>query len=674
VARYQDVVLSADRGELNKNTGEMVLEGAVSLQRANQLWRGDRLRYNFLTRQMATDAFRTGGPPLFASGQGLTADPTNNLYTARGAMVTTDDVAQPGLRVQAKSLTIAPGKYLEARRAVVYAGRIPIFYLPYVRYNLDRESNYLSLTPGYRSSFGPYLLGAYHWKANQDVSGDVRLDYRFKRGLAGGPDVLYDVGRWGQGDVRFYYLYDTEPAATSATNNTSVPHNRERLYFTHELTLRTNLDARLVLRQQSDAYITRDFLEPEYRQNPQPSSFLDLSQRWPNFSLSLFAQPQINDFQETIERLPDVRLTALRQQVGASPLFYESESSLGYYRHSFAEETPTNDYGAFRADTLHQVTLPLALFGWLNLTPRAGGRFTHYGETGGDGSVLTEQDRWVFNTGAELSFKVSRLWPTTRNRLFEIDGLRHVVQPSFNYAYVPEPSVRPPQLPQFDTELPSLRLLPIEFPDYNAIDAVDTWNVLRLGLRQRLQTKRQGELDSVVNWALYTDWRLQRQPGQSTFSDLFSDLDLKPRSWLTLTSQIRYDVGDNRLSQAHHVLTLTPNPTWSWGVGHYYVRDDPALGYPEGDNLLTSAFYYRLNENWGVRFSHHYSLRDHVMEEQYYTLYRDFRSWTGALTFRVRDNRDEGTDYGVAFTFSIKAFPRFRLGDDINKPSLLLGG
>jgi len=56
------------------------------------------------------------------------------------------------------------------------------------------------------------------------------------------------------------------------------------------------------------------------------------------------------------------------------------------------------------------------------------------------------------------------------------------------------------------------------------------------------------------------------------------------------------------------------------------------------------------------------------------TLYRDFRSWTGALTLRIRDNPTGPTDYTVAFTFSLKAYPRFKLNDDVNRPTLLLGG
>ena len=63
------------------------------------------------------------------------------------------------------------------------------------------------------------------------------------------------------------------------------------------------------------------------------------------------------------------------------------------------------------------------------------------------------------------------------------------------------------QLPQFDRDLHSLRLRPIDFPDYNSIDTIDSRNVLRLGVRNRLQTKRLGEVDDVLNWELFTDWR-----------------------------------------------------------------------------------------------------------------------------------------------------------------------
>ena len=291
----------------------------------------------------------------------------------------------------------------------------------------------------------------------------------------------------------------------------------------------------------------------------------------------------------------------------------------------------------------------------------------------GAGTTTAEQQRWVFNTGAEVSFKASRLWNGARSKLFEVDGLRHIIQPSFNYVYVPTPNQPPPELPQFDSQLQSMRLLPIDFPDYNSIDSVDSQNVLRLGLRNKLQTRRVEGVDNLVNWSVYTDWRLKPRPDQETFADIYSDLDLKPLSWITLTSETRYDVKNTRWREANHVLTLTPNDTWSVSLGHRFLRDDPALGLNSGNNLIYSSLYCRLNENWGVRLLHRYEARDGTLEEQQYSLYRDFRSWTGAITFRIRENRIGPTDYGVGVTFSLKAIPRFKLGDDQTKPSLLLG-
>src|SRR5439155_21177408 len=143
-------------------------------------------------------------------------------------------------------------------------------------------------------------------------------------------------------------------------------------------------------------------------------------------------------------------------QLVVSPFYYESGDSGGCFRHSFANNW-TNHFSACRADTFHQLLLPQTLFGWLNVTPRAGGRFTDDGETVGVGQTNREQQRWVFNTGAEVSLKASRIWEGATNRLFDVDGLRHIVEPSVNYVYVPAPNKAPPLLPQFDSQLPTLR-------------------------------------------------------------------------------------------------------------------------------------------------------------------------------------------------------------------------
>jgi lipopolysaccharide assembly outer membrane protein LptD (OstA) len=700
---YGGAVLTADSMSLNEATGEVVADGSVRIQREEQLWVGDHVIYNYTNHQIEAEQFRSGKPPVFIAGEGLHAEHTNEgplivtnlLLRATNAYITTDDIAEPVVKIRAKSITIIPGQKVIARHATLCIGDVPIFYFPYYERNLGPRANTFNFVPGFRSSYGAYLLSSYHWFLNEELDAILHADYRVRRGVGLGPDLNYHLGSWGEGFLRYYYLHDLDPHA-SLTND--VPRDRQRIYFTYLANPVTNLSVRSQIRYQTDLGVLHDFLEGEYVQNPQPSSYLEVDKLWQNFSLDLYAQPRLNTFLETVERLPDLRLTGYRQQLWESPLFYESETSAGYYRRRFADtnnlfseigpystsigiNSSTNNYAAARADTYHQIVMPETFFGWLNFTPRVGGRFTYYSSASGPGAMTEETSRGVFNTGAELSFKASRVWPEVQSKFLEMDGLRHIIEPSFNYVYVPNPNrAGTNEIPQFDSELPSLRLLPIEFPDYNSIDSIDSQNVVRLGLRNKFQTKRGGAVVNLANWDLYTDWRLQPRPDQNRFADVFSDLTLRPRSWLTFESLTRYDVSSGALRLAFHTLTFQPNDVWSWGLSHFYLRDQinttnsyspTALG--EGNSVFTSNFFYRLNENWGLRAAHRFDVRDGRMQEQSYSVYRDFRSWTAALTFRLRDNPTGPEDFGVAFTFSIKAFPKFSLGTDAVRPYYLLG-
>lgn len=668
---YGDVRLTANRLTLNQQTGQVIAEGAVVLEQKESVWQGERIEYNFFTKQIAAEEFRAGHAPFYTGGAELLGDQTNQVYSAVHGWVTTDDLAGPGYKIRARTLVIVPGYMIEATGATVYIGDAPVMYWPVYRKHLYRHPNNLVVTPGYRSLYGAYLLNTYNFVLTDKATGSVSLDYRTRRGVAGGPGLKYDLGRWGEGNAGHYFAHDERPGFGAFGQ--PLQEERQRASAWHRVGINSNFTATAVVRWQSDEFVARDFFEAEYQRNIQPATYLEMARLWRDWSLNVLAQPQVNDFFQTVERLPEVKLSGLRQQIGATPLYYESESTAGHLRQQFASNAGA-EFAAWRADTWHQVLYPNTFFGWLNFTPRAGGRFTYYSETEGAGVALNEEKRAVFNTGAELAFKASRLWADKRSKFWDVDGLRHIVQPTVNYVYVPRPNVRPPRLPQFDPILPTLRLLPIEFPEFNAIDAIDAENTFRFGLRNRLQTKRDGQLDDLLDWALYTDWHVNRRAGQGTFADVFSDLDFRPRRWITFTSENRYDADNGHWLQAYHTLTLEPNNVWSASLGHRYLRDDFARGLGAGNNLILSTIYCRLNENWGLRASHLFEARDGTLEEQYYTVYRDLRSWTSALTFRIRDNRAGPTDFTVAVTFSLKAYPRFGVGEDKVSPSLLLGG
>ncbi len=689
----ESVFVIADKGQLDQSTGEIFAEGNVTLQSEDRVFTSDRLYYNFQTRSMQTDNFRAGQAPFFVEGINIKGDANKNEYSAQEVLLTSDDRSDPLLKLRTRSLNISPGKYLEAKGATFYAGNVPIFYFPYYKRRLDQPPNHWSITPGYRSRYGMFFEGTYNWNLSDQFKGKANLDYRSLRGLAGGLDVDYDLGLLGEGDVSVYIMDDRDPQSGAGSRSGSIEFtdrtDRHRLSLYHSVNIETNFTAKLLLQDQSDRFMNRDFFESEFRQDPQPESHIEIAKHWENFSVSLLAQPQVDDFYQTVERLPELRVTGLRQRLGETPLFYESETSVGYFEFSPAsDDSELTSYQALRGDTHHQLLLPSNYFNWLNVIPHAGFRFTHYGSRSSDESdfgQMNDIDRSVFNTGIEVSFKASSTFPDAKLSLLDVDGLRHVVQPMANYIFVPDPNKRPWELPQFDRELHTLRLRPIDFPDYNSIDTIDSRNVIRIGVRNRLQTKRFGLVDDVLNWELFTDWRLDTGMYEERFNDVYSDLEVKPRSWLLLGSELRYDPNKRLLNESNNTISLLPNNKWSLTLGHRYLRDltqdelkgfypyDPffedSLGenWRWGNNLLYSRLYYRFNEDWGFRMIHQFEASDGTMEEQSYSVYRDFSSITSALRFRLRDHRGGKNDFSVSLLFSLKAIPRINLGDDSNR-------
>jgi lipopolysaccharide assembly outer membrane protein LptD (OstA) len=692
----ETAVVTSDNAAENDLTGDVVAEGDVTILDHGHIWRGTNFVYNFKTGDVRANTFKSLQEPFSLSGAHLTGG-SNKVYTATRANITTDDYPRPGYRIRARRITIVPGQYFEAHQATLYWGRVPVFYFPYYKRTLGQHPNNWEYDPGYRSSFGPYLLSAYNWYGNGVLDGTLHFDVREERGVATGPDLNFHMGNWGEAAFRYYYANDQKPSA-DGFNAPDLGENRQRASFYYEVHPASNLTAKVVAGYQSDPLVLRDFFESEYLTNVEPASFAEASQLWPNYTLNAMVQPRLVDFFETVERLPDVKLSGLRQEVGETPVYYESESSVGWFKRAFSStnslyfltndipypgfrttNAPPHDYSAGRIDTFHQFTLPETFFGWLNVTPNVGGRLTYYSDVDGPQIHTNQQLRAVFNTGVDVSFKASQVYRDAESSFLDVHELRHIIEPEIDYAYVPAPTRSPGQVPQFDYQSPSLRLLPIEFPDYNDIDSIGGMNVVRLMLRNKLQTKRDNGVQDLVNWALYTDWNLH--PGTNhPFGDFYSDLDFRPRSWLTFVSSTRYDMVSNRWREAIESMVVQPSTAWSLALRYrYLINNDPEFQTYAGENLpghnlITASLYYRMNENWGAHIVEQYEAQYGGLQQQVYSIYRDLRSWTVALLFRITEGPAQPSDFTVALTFSLKAFPRFGLGSDSDRSGSLFSG
>ena len=190
--------------------------------------------------------------------------------------------------MRAKYIKIIPGDKVEAHGATLYVAGVPVFYFPYYSRKLGPRANNFNFVPGYRTSFGPFLLSSYNFFLNDQLDGAAHVDYRERRGVGRGAGFELSSRPLGRRDAaKYYYTHDQDPGADAGR-----PEHRRRtgsgLISPTWPTPATNLEVQAVVRYQSDTNIVREFFEGEYRQNPQPNTFFEVNRFWQNFSLDTY--------------------------------------------------------------------------------------------------------------------------------------------------------------------------------------------------------------------------------------------------------------------------------------------------------------------------------------------------------------------------------------------------
>ncbi len=108
------------------------------------------------------------------------------------------------------------------------------------------------------------------------------------------------------------------------------------------------------------------------------------------------------------------------------------------------------------------------------------------------------------------------------------------------------------------------------------------------------------------------------------------------------------------------IASIQPMANLQLNLGHRYLNNNPFF---DNSSLFVVGGYYRLNDNWGVGIEEQYEAATDTLEQQRYAIYRDLTSWVASFGGVIRDNAGV-KEYGVLFTVTLKAFPKF--GFDLN--------
>jgi LPS-assembly protein len=708
----------ADYGEYHIDTHEAILVGHVRIYRDNRLILADRARYNLETGALTSEKFDGTQLPYFFSGQQAVTEAKNQPLTLTDAFATTHDSSDPDFRIRARTVIVYPNDRVVYKGVKLYVGQTPIMYLPYFVTSLEqREEDGLDISPGQSSTSGVFLLTKYGIPVSQALTIQTVLDYRSLRGLAGGLNFYYrpnaplrnrdkqlnsyapsedeedrptgplaitpkkdplGLRSTEGGRLLTYFLEDQDPNL----NKTSIPRvpispGRYRIegqdvhYFTDDLYFKV-YGTKL-----SDQYVLQDFFRREFAVDPQPDNAASFTWRKDNYTLTIIGRYQLNNFYDSTERLPEVVLDLKRQELGDSGIYYEGETGTAYLKRYFATDSVFRpSYAFFRFDSFHQFTYPQTFFNWLNIVPRVGFRVTYYSETAPNQTVANELGastynagqlpapipqftptgalwRPLVNAGFESSFKLTRIY-NFQSRLLGLDRLQHVIEPYVNFAFVQDLNNQTRVPLPADRLQPTTALNPIDFPQFTAIDSIQSATVARMGVRQRFQTKRDA---LTFNW-LELDSFFQRDfrnPYTFTkYSNFFQSVRFRPVPWMALSCYAQFPIDKFGFTEVNTAVRFMPTSNLEFEIGQRYLNKNP---YFPDSSLTTYRVFYRLGENWAVGAGGRYEFNDRTFESQSYTIYRDLTSFVGSVSAIVNNNRGV-KESGFLVTFTLKDLPR----------------
>ena len=712
VVRYGIVTIYCDYAEYNPDTHDIILRGNVRFFQDRYAFVADRAIYNVQTRQLKMSDF--GGPkqPFQVVGDTVLSFKENE-YTILNGLITTSDSSKPDYYLRARTIRIYSGDRIILSNATVFVGRVPILWFPYLYQSLNDQFSY-NLSPGYDSTWGAYLLTTFTFPIATNVSGTLRVDLRSSRGPALGLDVHYHLGeeRESFGRLQVYGIEDQEPNLNeTALDRVPIDEGRYRLLYQSRTKLTDDTSAVVDFNKLSDQYLLQDFYPNIFAYNPQPDTYSELVKQGEAYTLTALVRPQVNTFQETAERLPDLGWEVARTPLFNGPIFYESTNSAALLHRAFAGQTGNQsvnlssgalnpDYQAFRFDSFHQLSFPKTYFGWLSIDPNVGFRGTYYSTTGTfteanstndlPEGILNERGarfRFLMNAGVEGSFKLSKAYEGVQAHWLGLDGVRHIIQPYADFSWESQPNVPPSDILPFDQYIQSTRLQAIDLPQFNSIDSLERWSILRLGIRNRLQTRRDS---STVNWLdidTYFDVNFDNplgqmippsstsvsrttplQPPNETFSNVFERVRFQPVPWLYFSVDSQVPLLDKGFWEVNTFADWTATPNLEVRVGHTYLQSNP---FYQDSSELSFYTYMRLNDNWGFSIYEDYQFKTGTLNQQTYALHRDLSSWVGAIGLNITNNGSGKTQVALVLSFTLKDLPRFGIPLNLNVGSAI---
>ncbi len=602
-------------------------------------------------------------------------------YDMKNGFFTICSFGHPHFRFQSSNVRLfktAQNSIVSTKNNVFYAENIPLMYIPFnLSFDANRRKSLMKdWETGRSSRFGPFIKTdwdlynfAFDEKLGEWSDLTLSLDYLEKRGPAAGLDFEYTKPDYF-GYMNTYYINDDEDFDIN-----SVPvdnNNRGHFFWRHRQFLANDWRSDIEISHVADRSYYREFHEPQFKQEKDRETIFYLRKIYDNKGITLLARKQLKSYDtlvdskrlnRTNESLPQLKYRIIGEPVWKDRLNLTSENELTYQDRVIDGITPKKAEERFlgrgalltaervfdrvpvrlepketvRFDTNNTINAPFHLWSQ-RFNPYIGARFTGYSEsvsadpvTGRNEGSGTARGRVAIPFGLDTSTTLSRTY-SIYNKFLNINRLRHILIPEVRFAFIPIVSQDPEDLNQFD-----------------GTDALDTYQSVRFGVRNRFQTKY-GETggETPIDFASF-DMVFNLFPGNAGLNRKLSDyieLDLMLRlsdklRFLSENNEFNLDKGN--FGVVNFGLGYDYMPKWNFFIRSRFIDDI--------SSSVALSSEYSLSEKWRVGFFEQYefkSIKDDTgngtkQESQNLStrlvLSRYFHEWIGNITVDINETR-----------------------------------
>ena len=708
---YGDLVLRANRIVYNEESGRAEAEGNIRISQKGYRLLAERLRIDLASREVEAEKVRFGSPPIYAEAEFGAGD--QNRIELKNAHVFYREPDRYTPKLTVENFMVEDGAIIMGKGVRFEALGWPIWYLPEIRIPTDVDPIRVSTNLGTRGNLGGFFQSQILFPISNTFFAGGNFDYYSERGLLLGPALALDK--------------ETETSATSSHISTGffrdggdrgvdifakpVPRNRHFITGDIRHVWAGQNQVHGVINSGSDPEIARDLHYDRFFHNQQPDNFLEFIHQKPNWTFSALARVDANDFYHPLdlpvtlmagpsqraflfeEKLPQVSFD-LHPTHLAGGIYQELGVKAAQSAHTFhvgdlsRKEPFTSLDGFYRLskNVASNGSMGLQLFAglrWVNWkdAPTLTGRteegsfaipypqFAHMPTSGALVEELDIETRSYSQVMGDIGFnweaRYSRKWQL-QNRVWNIDGLKHVVKPYLQMRHNPTRNPAGPAIPEGmvyarDTNLPNWDLA-----TRRDMVFAQEQTLARIGLKNQALTRRKdyGSRE-LANWDVAADYFFAG-PFQDDISFLYSEFSFAPARWLEIGTYSRFSSDNLELRELNSQVRIQDSDLWHLQYGNALAKLNRGFGYlgrPErGRNQGLYPFLevdqhslevgYKISEKFRLLAWVRYDFVLNDFSEQHYSLFQRFgRAVEVEYRLSLRENalREESWAFRMGF-------------------------